>query len=185
LRPPRPKRLGKKRNRFSRQPHAPGIVECPNGDLLASWYTGSEDSDGDASIWGARKRKGESNWSEPFLLWDTKGFTDLNTCMMIVGQNRLWLFWPTIIGGSLGSAIMNYAVSTDYSKDGPPQWDRHAMILLKPADLVRLKHNLGCRRDNSHEKGISQKNQCNETRARGQLFIENQIHDSDRKKPGD
>lgn len=118
------------------QTHAPGIVECPNGDLIASWYKGSEDSEGDAAIWGARKRKGESQWSEPFLHWDTKGFTDLNTCMMIDSQNRLWLFWPTIIGGSAESAIMNYAVSTDYYKDGPPRWDRHAIILLKPADFA-------------------------------------------------
>ena len=46
------------------QTHAPSIVECANGDLLASWYQGSEGSEGDASIHGARKRKGDSKWSE-------------------------------------------------------------------------------------------------------------------------
>lgn len=83
-----------------RQTHAPGIVECPNGDLIASWYRGTEGPEEDASIHGARKRKGENKWSEPFLLVDRKGFGDCNTCMMIDDQKRLWLFWPTIIGES-------------------------------------------------------------------------------------
>ena len=118
-----------------RQTHAPGIVECPNGDLLASWYLGSEGSEGDASIHGARKKKGESKWSDPFPLVDRKGFGDCNTCMTIDSEKRLWLFWPTIIGKSWESSLMNYAISTDYEHDGPPKWDRMEIMLLKPADF--------------------------------------------------
>ena len=43
------------------QTHAPGIVECENGDLIASWYKGSEGPEDDASIHGARKRKATKN----------------------------------------------------------------------------------------------------------------------------
>lgn len=118
-----------------KQTHAPGIVECSNGDLLASWYLGSEGAEGDASIHGARKKKGESKWSDPFPLVDRKGFGDCNTCMMIDSQKRLWLFWPTIIGKSWESSLMNYAISTDYEKEGPPKWDRIEIMLLKPADF--------------------------------------------------
>lgn len=118
-----------------RQTHAPGIVECDNGDLLASWYRGTETPEEDASLQGARKRKGESKWSEPFPLFDRKGFGDCNTCMMIDSQKRLWLFWPTIIGESWESSLMNYAVSTNYTQDGPPKWDRTDIMLLKPANF--------------------------------------------------
>ena len=39
--------------------HAPGIVECPNGDLLVSWYRGSgERRADDVAVYGARRRKG-------------------------------------------------------------------------------------------------------------------------------
>ncbi len=39
--------------------HAAGIVECPNGDLLVSWYRGSgERSADDVAVYGARCRKG-------------------------------------------------------------------------------------------------------------------------------
>ena len=117
------------------QSHAPGIVECPNGDLLASWYLGLEDSEGDAAIFGARRRKGAEAWSDPYVMINRKGFSDCNTCMMIDEQKRLWLFWPTIIGNSWDSSLMNYAVSTDYQNDGPPKWERVDIMLLKPANF--------------------------------------------------
>src|SRR6516165_6138641 len=57
--------------------HAPSIVECPNGDLLASWYRGSgERRSDDVAVYGARLRKGTERWSEPFLLADNPGFPD-------------------------------------------------------------------------------------------------------------
>ncbi len=38
--------------------HAPGIAECPNGDLLVSWYRGSgERQADDVAVWGARKKR--------------------------------------------------------------------------------------------------------------------------------
>src|SRR5687767_11976687 len=74
--------------------HAPAIVECPNGDLLVSWYRGSgERKADDVAVYGARKRKRGNNWSEPFLMVDTPGFPDGNTAMFIDGRKRLWLFW--------------------------------------------------------------------------------------------
>ena len=55
--------------------HAPGIVECPNGDLLVSWYRGSgERSADDVAVLGSRLLKGESTWSEPFVMADTLSF---------------------------------------------------------------------------------------------------------------
>src|SRR3990172_9112160 len=71
--------------------HAPGIVECPHGDLLVSWYRGSgERSADDVGVYGARRRKGASKWSEPFVLVDTPGFPDCNTTLHVDKQGRLW-----------------------------------------------------------------------------------------------
>src|SRR5436309_15962912 len=75
--------------------HAPGIVECLNGDLLASWYRGSgEKSADDVAVYGARLRKGSASWSEPFVLADNPGFPDGNTALFIDAKKQLWLFWP-------------------------------------------------------------------------------------------
>jgi predicted neuraminidase len=116
--------------------HAPGIVECPNGDLLVSWYRGSgERSADDVALFGARRRKGEAKWSEPFALADHPGFPDCNTTMFIDKKNRLWLFWPIILDNTWNSCLTNYRVASDYQKDGPPQWNWQGTMFLKPRDF--------------------------------------------------
>jgi predicted neuraminidase len=116
--------------------HAPSIVECPNGDLLVSWYRGSgERRSDDVAVFGARRRKGSEKWSEPFLLADTPGFPDCNTVMFIDARKRLWLFWPVILANSWESCLTNYRYATDYQGDGPPQWNWQGVIYLKPLDF--------------------------------------------------
>src|SRR6185295_8468149 len=78
--------------------HASSIVECPNGDLLVSWYRGSgERQADDVAVFGARRRSGHEKWSEPFVMADTPGFPDGNTAMFIDAQQRLRLFWPIVL----------------------------------------------------------------------------------------
>jgi predicted neuraminidase len=119
--------------------HAPGVVECPNGDLLVSWYRGSgERSADDVAVYGARRRKGVEKWGEPFLLADTPGFPDCNTALHVDDKDRLWLFWPTIIANSWESCQTNYRVSSKYDADGPPAWDWQGVMHLKPVDFEEV-----------------------------------------------
>ncbi len=116
--------------------HAPGIVECPNGDLLVSWYRGSgERSADDVAVYGSRMRKGSNQWSAEFLMADHPQFPDCNTTMMIDSQQRLWLFWPIILANTWESCVTKFKVSNDYLADGPPKWQREDSIFLKPADF--------------------------------------------------
>jgi len=111
-------------------------VECPNGDLLVSWYRGSgERRADDVAVYGARRPCGSAAWSEPFLMADRPGFPDCNTAMMIDRQRRLWLFWPTVLANTWESCLTNYRISTDYQRPGPPRWCHQDIILLKPDDF--------------------------------------------------
>ena len=119
--------------------HAPGIVECPNGDLLVSWYRGSgERSADDVAVFGARKGKNASTWGDSFLMADTPGFPDCNTCMMVDRHDRLWLFWPVIIANSWESCLTHFKVADNCGTAGDscPEWNRSSMILLKPDDFA-------------------------------------------------
>ena len=119
-----------------RHVHAPGVVECPNGELLVSWYRGSgERTADDVAVYGARKNPGDTAWSEPFLMADTPGFPDCNTCMMIDRQGRLWLFWPTILANSWESCLTNFRTSGNHAGPGTPIWERNGLVLLKPEDF--------------------------------------------------
>ena len=116
--------------------HASGVVECPNGDLLVSWYRGSgERSSDDVAIYGARHTAGQNKWSEPFVMADTPGFPDCNTCMWIDRSDRLWLCWPIIIANTWESCLTTYRVSSDYEQPGVPVWEENGLVLLKPADF--------------------------------------------------
>jgi predicted neuraminidase len=122
--------------------HAPGIVECPNGDLLVSWYRGlGERQADDVAVYGARRRKGSERWSDPFLLADTPGFPDCNTALFVDAQKRLWLFWPVILDNTWQSCLTNYRVATAYEGEAAPKWDWQGVLYLKPQDFeaVMLK----------------------------------------------
>ncbi|HEY8747497.1 MAG TPA: sialidase family protein [Tepidisphaeraceae bacterium] len=116
--------------------HAAGIVECPNGDLLVSWYRGTgERTADDVAVYGARRRLGQTAWSDAFVMADTPGFPDCNTTMFVDSTGRLWLFWPIVIANSWESCITHYRVSKNYVGEGSPIWDWQAPILLKPKDF--------------------------------------------------
>lgn len=116
--------------------HAASVVECPNGDLLASWYRGTGEADADdVAVYGARLRKGTKAWSEPFLMVDTPGFPDGNTAMHIDAQGRLWLFWPVILANNWESCLTHYRTAREYQADGPPKWEWQGDIPLAPRNF--------------------------------------------------
>lgn len=123
--------------------HAPGIVECPNGDLFVTWYRGSgERKADDVAVYGAWRTKGQAPWGEPFLVADTPGFPDCNTALFLDDRQRLWLFYPTILANSWESCLTNFKVSSHFARPGLPKWDREGLILLKPADFAERARQL-------------------------------------------
>lgn len=119
--------------------HAPGIVECPNGDLLVSWYRGSgERKSDDVAVFGARRRKGRSDWSASFQMADFPGFPDCNTALFIDSKKRLWLFWPIILANTWESCMTLYRVSSHYEREGAPIWDWQGIIPLRPENFEPL-----------------------------------------------
>ena len=57
--------------------HSSTIVETPQGDLLAAWFHGKgERNDDTLVISGARKKKGATTWSAPFLMADNKNLPE-------------------------------------------------------------------------------------------------------------
>lgn len=116
--------------------HAPGIVELPNGDLLASWYRGDGERKADnVAIYGSRLTKGSKTWSPDFLMADYPGFPDCNTAMFIDRHQKLWMFWPIILDNNWESALTNYVTSVDYSNAGSPKWNWSGVLYLKPDDF--------------------------------------------------
>ncbi|RKD90364.1 sialidase family protein [Mangrovibacterium diazotrophicum] len=115
--------------------HSSCLTELPNGDLLACWFEGSgERHANDVVINGARLKKGETAWSKPFLLADTPGNPDCNPILFVDHQNRLHLIWLVVVANRWETSILKTRISTDYLKDGAPNWSWQDIILLQPGN---------------------------------------------------
>jgi predicted neuraminidase len=113
--------------------HGSSIVMLPGGDLLACWFQGNgERSADDVRIMGARLKKGNNKWSDPFLMADTKGIPDCNPVLFLNRKNKLYLFWIAVVANQWEDAIIRYRTSSNYYGTGAPVWEWQDNILLKP-----------------------------------------------------
>lgn len=83
---------------------------------------------------GARLKKGQNKWSQPFLMADTPDNPDCNPVLFLDAKNRLHLTWVVVVANRWETSLLKTRISTDYLADGPPKWDWQDIILLKPGD---------------------------------------------------
>ncbi len=85
--------------------HCAGIAELANGELIVSWYRGSGERKADdvCRVWSATRDRAKA-WSEPFLMVDTPGFPDGNTCMMVDERGQFNVVLP-LFSRTLGSRV--------------------------------------------------------------------------------
>lgn len=119
----------------SQHVHSSSIVELPNGDLLTCWFQGSgERKANDVVVNGSRLRKGQKNWSKPFLMADIPGQPDCNPMMFLNKNNKLFLVWIVVQANRWETSVLKVKTSTDYKKKGAPKWEWQDNILLKPGE---------------------------------------------------
>src|SRR5690349_25027317 len=70
--------------------HGSSVVKLPNGDVLSAWFQGSgERWADDVRIMGSRLIKGDTIWSQPFVMADVNGFPDINPILFLDKKDRL------------------------------------------------------------------------------------------------
>ena len=115
--------------------HGSSIVLLPNGDKLAAWFQGSgERNSDDVRIMGSRMKKGSDSWASPFLMADTKDMPDCNPVLFLNSKNKLFLVWIAVQANRWEYSILKFRTSTNYDKEGAPEWNWQDNILLKPDD---------------------------------------------------
>ena len=115
--------------------HSSSIVELPNGDLLTCWFQGSgERKSNDVVVNGARLKKGENKWSEPFLMADSPDQPDCNPVMFLNNNNKLFLVWIVVRANRWETSILKVRTTMDYNGDGAPNWEWQDVILIKPGE---------------------------------------------------
>lgn len=98
---------------FSRHNHDPGLVECPNGDLLAIWYTCRTEPGRELGIAASRLRYGAEEWDEASPCWDTPDRNDHAPALWTDEKGTLYHFNGLSAAATWGSLATILRTSTD------------------------------------------------------------------------
>ena len=76
---------------FSTHNHDPAICQCPNGDLLAIWYSCVEEPGRELGILASRLRAGSASWEPASVFWDVPDRNDHAPALLCDG-GRIYHF---------------------------------------------------------------------------------------------
>jgi len=138
---------------FARHNHCPAIVPCPNGDLLAIWYSCRSEPGRELAIVASRLRRGADRWepAEPF--WNTPDRNDHASALWFDGKKTIYHFNGLSAAATWGSLATIMRTSTDSGATWSgarlimPEHGRHHMpvesvirtlkgVILVPCDAV-------------------------------------------------
>ena len=110
---------------FSHHNHDPAIVACPNGDLLAIWYSCVEESGRELSILASRLRHGKEEWEPASVFWDAPGRNDHAPALWFDGEETIYHF----NGLSAAATWGNLATIVRTSRDNGVTWSKARLIM--------------------------------------------------------
>ncbi len=92
---------------------AGGIVECPNGDLLAIWYTCVTESGRELAMAASRLRYGQTNWEVASSFFDVPDRNDHAPCFWFDGDQTLYHFNGLSAAATWGPLAIMIRTSTN------------------------------------------------------------------------
>lgn len=102
---------------FASHNHVPAIAECPNGDLLAFWYTCVTEQGRELALAASRLRYGETNWQEASPLYDMPDRNDHATALWFDGNQTLYHFNGLSAAATWGPLALAVRASTNNGVD--------------------------------------------------------------------
>jgi len=105
---------------FAGHNHSPYIVACPNGDLLATWFSSVTERRREMTIAGTRLRYGQEQWDPASLFWDGPDRNDVAPGMWSDENGKI--YWTT--GLSAGADYGQSAKVMRTSTDSGATWSR-------------------------------------------------------------
>ena len=93
--------------------HDPAIVDCPNGDLLAIWYSCRSETGRELAILASRLRRGAEDWEPASVFWDAPDRNDHAPALWADGKGAIYHFNGLSAAATWGSLATILRVSTD------------------------------------------------------------------------
>jgi len=110
---------------YSHHNHDPGIVECPNGDLIAVWYTCVEERGRELAVAASRLLYGAEKWQWASPFWNAPDRNDHCPAVWFDGKNTIYHFNGLGVAGKWEPL----AIIMRKSKDNGATWSRARLIV--------------------------------------------------------
>ena len=113
--------------------HPASIEELASGDLYIAYYGGDGEYAEVTAVYGMRKKKGETRWSEPKIIADTPFFSDGNAVVWQAPDGLVWLFYVCRYGDTWSTS----RIKAKISRDGAQTWSDSFMVAQEEGMMVR------------------------------------------------
>ncbi|MFH1717794.1 MAG: SUMF1/EgtB/PvdO family nonheme iron enzyme [Planctomycetota bacterium] len=98
---------------YSEHNHDPALVDCPNGDLLAIWYSCRDEPGRELGILASRLRYGSESWEPASTFWDAPDRNDHAPALWFDGQGTIYHFNGLSAAATWGNLATVMRISTD------------------------------------------------------------------------
>ena len=98
---------------YSHHNHDTAIAECPNGDILAIWYTCEQERGRELAIASSRLRRGTEQWEPAETFWDAPDRNDHCPALWFDGKETLYHFNGLGLAGRWEPLALVMRTSTD------------------------------------------------------------------------
>jgi len=109
---------------FASHNHAPGVVACPNGDLLAAWFSTVTEGNREMVQACSRLRWGAKEWEPASLFWDGPDRNDTGAGLWFDGKDRIYHF-----AGVSFAAASHLILAIRTSTDSGATWSPARIVL--------------------------------------------------------
>jgi predicted neuraminidase len=116
-----------------RYKHPASIEELANGDLYIAYYGGEGEYKGDTAVFGSRRVKGTTEWTQPKRIADTPDRADGNGVIWQEPGGATWLFYVVRYGETWSDSVIKYK----YSLDNAQTWTDSELLSFEKGMMVR------------------------------------------------
>jgi len=127
---------------YSEHNHLPSIIECPNGDLLAVWFSCMRERGRELTLLASRLRYGNDEWDPACPFWDAPDRNMTGSVLWRDGET-IYLFGGMSAAATWGNMIIYMRAS----RDSGVSWSKtkiivpdHANGQILPINLVFRAH---------------------------------------------
>jgi predicted neuraminidase len=113
--------------------HPASFTELANGDLYLVYYGGRGEYANDTAVFGARLKKGETQWSAPRVIAQDPFRSVGNGVVWQAPDRVVWLFYVIRFGRTWSDS----RIAAKVSRDNAETWSDSSMLHLEPGMMVR------------------------------------------------